>query len=51
MITIMFALAGMLILMLQLMIEDVKLLYQTTKKEIYESCDHDTKIYQDYKYE
>lgn len=36
--------------MLQLMIVDVKILYQTTKKEIHESYNHDTKIYQDHKY-
>jgi len=35
-------------LMLQLMIEDTKLLIQSMKKEIYESYDYDTKIYQDY---
>jgi len=38
----------MLILILQLMIEDTKLLIQSIKKEIYESFDHDTKIHQDY---
>lgn len=38
----------MLMLMLQLMIEDAKLLIKSMKKEIYESFDHDTKIHQDY---
>jgi hypothetical protein len=33
------------------MIVDTKTLIQLTKKEICKSFDHDTKIYQDYKYE
>lgn len=49
MITIIFVLTGILFLMLELMLQDTKILIQSIKAELYEAFDHDTKIYEDYK--
>lgn len=48
MITLIFTLNGLLYLMIIIMIHDTKIMIKNIKKEIYESFDHDNKIYPDY---
>lgn len=44
-------LSGMSLLMIQIMIEDTRILWRDTKRQVESDFGHDTKIYPDYSHE